>query len=86
MSSSSIGRGIHRICERNFLKWNWISPDNSPNERSINSESHSPDCGLQSETTLLILYDLQIPIEILNQSGIDNIRAMVQVIPMVLPD
>jgi hypothetical protein len=74
------GRGNHLIWERIVLKWNWISPD----ERIINSESHSSDCGLQSKTTLLILNDLQISIEITNQSGIHNTRAVVRIIPMVL--
>jgi hypothetical protein len=53
------GRGNHEIWERTALKRNWISPDNSPNKCSINSECHSPDCGLQSEIALLILNDLQ---------------------------
>jgi hypothetical protein len=41
---------------------------------------------MQSETALLILNNLQKSIEILDQSGIDNTRALVQIIPMVLPD
>jgi hypothetical protein len=63
------GRGIHGIWERDALKWNWINSDKRPNEGNINSESHSPNCGLQYETALLIIYDLQVPIEILDHLG-----------------
>jgi hypothetical protein len=71
------GRGNHGIWERTALKRNWISPDNSPNKCSINSKSHSSECGLQGETALLILNNLQKSIEILDQFGIDNTRVLV---------
>jgi len=74
------GRGNHGIWERTALTGNWISP----NKCNINSKIHSPDCGLQGETALLILNNLQKSIEIQDQSGIDNTRALVQIIPMVI--
>jgi hypothetical protein len=58
------GRGNHGIWKRTALKRNWISPDNSPNKCSINLESHSLDCGVQGDTALLILKNLQKFIEV----------------------
>jgi hypothetical protein len=54
--------------------------------RTASTLKVTPLTVLQCETALLILYDLHVPIEIPDQSGIDNTGAVVQVIPMILPD